>query len=118
MATNTFSTVKSIIPEQNLLIGQRPNFNTLWFNGTFHVHGTVTDDDSPGNPLLARKIRLFTGTGILIDQTYSASDGTYNFPNLRSDINDLLDNELIVTKQRVGLDGYAQIRDRIVAVAQ
>lgn len=118
MATNTFASVKSIVPEQNTRAGQRPNFGTRWFNGIYHVAGTVDDASSPGLPLAGRRMRLFTDTGILIDETYSAVDGTYNFPNIRSDINDMVDHGLIVTKQREGLDGYAQMRDRLVAVSQ
>jgi len=115
MATNTFVGTKNIVPEQNPRPSQRPIIQTKFFNGTKSISGTVEDASSPGEPLAGRVLRLFTAAGILISETTSASDGTYSFPNLSNDINDIADG-LIVTKQRPGLDGYAQMRDRLVAV--
>lgn len=115
MAANTFIGTKNLIPEQNLRISERPMFQTKWFGGTKLVAGSVVDDSSPGEPLSPRVMTLFTAAFVMIDQTITATDGTYSFPHLRDDINDVADG-LIVTKQYLNLDGYAQMRDRIVAV--
>lgn len=115
MATNTFVAVKSLIPEQNLRVAERPMIAARFFNGSKSVQGTVEDASSPGDPIAGRRMRLFTSAGVLIDETYSGEDGTYSFINLRDDINEISEG-LIVTKQRIGVDGYAQIRDRLSAV--
>jgi hypothetical protein len=113
MATNTFSTAKHPLPEQNSRVANFPNIQSKWFNGSKSVSGSA--NSTTPTPLVGRRIRLLTASMVFIDETFSASDGTWSFIRLRDDINDIAEG-LIVTKQRDGIDGYAQMRDRLSAV--
>jgi hypothetical protein len=102
---------------QTLRYSTRPSIGTRYFNGSRKIAGVVMDASSPGEPLV-RRMRLFTDTGLLVSETYSAEDGSYVFPNLRDDADDLVPGGFVVTKQRDGFDGFAQMRDRIQTVPE
>lgn len=85
-----------------------PRNDTVW-GGAYRIAGSVVVDADPDVPVV-RRVRLLDWlTGVLVRETWSASNGVYSFERLRPGL------YFVVSHDHTG-EYNAAVRDRIEAV--